>query len=223
MRRWVRNISIISLLSAASSIVAIVTADYTFPVPRATVSFGISLTEGAAARLVADIKKSAAYKDLRRQCDIEERTCDIEDIAPLLMDDSGFILTEYLRFVIHVENRSTLEVRNVHVSFVAKSASGDVIMSDYLKHGSNIGVDDYIQGSSSAEDWMYDIEEIDVCISYRGRYHIDIIREEYTMHREDAVSLTPFSFTSTLFSQRGSISRSAGFETDHCPQSFLQQ
>ncbi|WP_131802616.1 hypothetical protein [Limimaricola pyoseonensis] len=223
MRSWLKGLSVVGVVGFVSSITGLVTADYTFPTPRAQVRLMLMPSEASSAEFIADFKESEAFLNRKAKCKTNPDLCSPEALIGLAIGKGRRFPIAYTDLVLEVENVSDLEVRNVHVSFVARSSTGDAIWHDFLEPGSAIRVDDKISGNIPAQPQMFDIETVDVCISYRGRFHFDVIREKYTLHRKDH-RLPDFStLIVPAFGSRGEVNRRVRFlqSKNHCPRRTL--
>ncbi|MEO9781363.1 MAG: hypothetical protein ABJH07_02225 [Sedimentitalea sp.] len=194
------------------------TADYTFPVPDASVGFMIIPTENQINQFISEFKNSHRYQIMLNECDTGTRSCDPASLQRAILPNAEALPQEYWSFTVVVTNNSDLDVRNLHVSFLARNSDGTILWHDHLHSGQTIEAGQQITGFTPLNDGHVAAQTVDVCVSYRGRFHLDVVRKEYTMHRSLNYDARLPGFEVIAFSQRSEVTDAAMFNAEHCPR-----
>lgn len=91
----------------------------------------------------------------------------------------------------------------------------------HLHSGQTIEAGQQITGSTLLNDGHDTAKTVDVRASYCGRFHLDVVRKEYTMHRSLNYDARLPCFGVIAFSQRSEFTEAAMFDAEHCPRRFM--
>ncbi|NDW58791.1 hypothetical protein G0P98_20025 [Yangia sp. PrR004] len=219
---WLKGLSIVGLLGGISSVIGIATADYSFSVADASVGFAIMPTEMQINKFMSDFWGSREFQDLVAECRAAERACDQASLQREILPNAEALPREYWSFITVVTNNSDKDVRALHVSFVARNSDGDIVWHDFLEPGQTIEAGQKITGSLPLNDQLASAHTVDVCVSHRGYFYLDVVRKEYTMDRSAYHDARMPGFEMVGFAQRGRVTEAPMFKGSHCPENLVE-
>lgn len=207
---------ILGWISGIGGAVGLIVADYTFTTSEADVVLAIGLpledpgkSDGIDALIVAETSPEFLEK-------CRNTGCNHSDVVRRAVKNHPDVLEQHSVLNIAVFNSSSeKQLKNLHLTYKMYDKNEEFIEMDRLSSGQTIEPSERIIGTKPFSPTWRNAAYFDVCISYRGRYHLDTIRKEMRIWKSKG-DLKAFEIPFIGFDGIGDVNITDNFSSRHC-------